>query len=305
MNRLEAMALFVRVAELGSFAAAASQLGVARSVVTRQIAALEAHLGSKLMVRSTRRLTLTTAGSTYLEKCRTILALVEEAESGVMEARQEPSGPLRISLPLSFGLRRLVPLLLEFARCWPKIQLSLDFSDRRQHLIESGIALSIRIMAQPEPGDIVRRLGSVRLQVVAAPDYLARHGCPQHPQELKAHTCLGYSQYLNNQPWQFSLDGQLRSLALPLALQANNGDALAEAAAQGMGISQQPDFIIAPYLADGRLVTLLQAFEPPPLGIYALLAGNRFLPHRVRVLIDFLAERLAEPSATPPSPSPQ
>jgi DNA-binding transcriptional LysR family regulator len=297
MQRLEAMALFVRVAELGSFSAAASQLGVARSVVTRQIAALESYLGSKLMVRSTRRLTLTAAGSAYLEKCRTILALVEEAESGVMEARQEPSGPLRISLPLSFGLRRLVPLLLEFATRWPKIQLSMDFSDRRQHLIEAGIDLSIRIMAQPEPGDIVRRLGSVQLQVVASPDYLARHGRPEHPQALKAHACLGYSQHLNNQPWQFLIDGQPRSLTLPLALQANNGDALAEAAVRGMGLTQQPDFIAAPYLAEQRLQTVLEAFAPSPLGLYALLPGNRFLPHRVRVLIDFLAERLAGASA--------
>ncbi|HYQ38019.1 MAG TPA: LysR family transcriptional regulator, partial [Pseudomonas sp.] len=158
MNRFDAMMLFVRVAELGSFSAAACQLGVARSVVTRQIAALEEHLGVKLMVRSTRSLSLTSAGSAYLEKCRVILELVEEAEAGVMEERLTPSGQLRVSLPLSYGLRRLVPLLLEFSQAYPEISLAMDFSDRQLNLIEEGIDLSIRITGQLDPGQIVRKL---------------------------------------------------------------------------------------------------------------------------------------------------
>ena len=293
MNRLDAMSLFVRVAELGSFSAAANQLGVARSVVTRQIAALEEHLGIKLMVRSTRRLSLTSAGSAYLDKCRVILELVEEAEAGVMEERLTPSGPLRVSLPLSFGLRRLVPLLLEFSQTYPQISLAMDFSDRQLNLIEEGIDLSIRITAQLNPGEIVRKLGNCRLLCVAAPDYLARHGRPQHPGELDRYACLGYSPQANNRPWTFQVDGQLQSFYLPLRLQANNGDALAEAAAQGLGIAVQPDFIVADLLAAGKLETLLEAFEPPALGIYAVLPSNRYLPQRVRVLIEFLSSRLA------------
>lgn len=293
MNRLDAMGLFVRVAELGSFSAAANQLGVARSVVTRQIAALEEHLGIKLMVRSTRRLSLTSAGSAYLDKCRVILELVEEAEAGVMEERLTPSGPLRVSLPLSFGLRRLVPLLLEFSQTYPQISLAMDFSDRQLNLIEEGIDLSIRITAQLNPGEIVRKLGNCRLLCVAAPDYLARHGRPQHPGELDRYACLGYSPQANNRPWTFQVDGQLQSFYLPLRLQANNGDALAEAAAQGLGIAVQPDFIVADLLAAGKLETLLEAFEPPALGIYAVLPSNRYLPQRVRVLIEFLSSRLA------------
>ncbi|MCC6074060.1 LysR family transcriptional regulator [Pseudomonas sp. GCM10022188] len=293
MNRLDAMGLFVRVAELGSFSAAANQLGVARSVVTRQIAALEEHLGIKLMVRSTRRLSLTSAGSAYLDKCRVILELVEEAEAGVMEERLTPSGPLRVSLPLSFGLRRLVPLLLEFSQTYPQINLAMDFSDRQLNLIEEGIDLSIRITAQLNPGEIVRKLGNCRLLCVVAPAYLARHGRPQHPGELDRYACLGYSPQANNRPWTFQVDGQLQSFYLPLRLQANNGDALAEAAAQGLGIAVQPDFIVADLLAAGKLETLLEAFEPPALGIYAVLPSNRYLPQRVRVLIEFLSSRLA------------
>lgn len=292
MNRLDAMSLFVRVAELGSFSAAASQLGVARSVVTRQIAALEEHLGIKLMVRSTRRLSLTSAGSAYLEKCRVILELVEEAEAGVMEERLTPSGPLRVSLPLSFGLRRLVPLLLEFSEAYPEISLAMDFSDRQLNLIEEGIDLSIRITSQLNPGEIVRKLGSCRLLSVAAPDYLARHGRPQHPEELAGHACLGYSPQVNNRPWTFRVDGHLQAFYLPLRLQANNGDALAQAAAQGLGITVEPDFIVADLLAAGKLETLLEAFEPPELGIYAVLPSNRYMPQRVRVLIEFLSSRL-------------
>ena len=299
MNRLDAMQLFVRVAELGSFSAAANQLGVDRSVVTRQIAALEEHLGSKLMVRSTRRLSLTSAGSSYLEKCRVILELVEEAEAGMMEERLTPRGQLRVSLPLSFGLRRLVPLLLAFSQAYPEISLAMDFSDRQLNLIEEGIDLSIRITAQPEAGEIVRRLGSSRLIAVAAPDYLARHGRPRHPSELAGHACLGYSPQANNRPWSFVVDGQRQSFQLPWRLQANNGDALAEAAKQGLGITVQPDFIVADALAAGRLEAVLEAFAPPPLGIYAVLPSNRYVPHRVRVLIEFLASGLAEVHSDP------
>lgn len=292
MNRLDAMNLFVRAADLGSFAAAAQQLGVARSVVTRQIAALEAHLGVKLMVRTTRRLTLTTAGAEYLRKCRTILDLVEAAEAEVMEARLMPRGALRISLPLSFGLTRIVPLLPQFLSTYPEISLALDFSDRQVNLIDEGIDLSIRIAARLEPGDVARKLGESRLLVAASPEYLREHGTPGHPAELTNHICLGYSIKGSNRPFSFLIDGEISHIQLQYRLQANNGDALAQAAAHGLGIAVLPDFIAAEFLRRNALVPILQAFEPPALGIHALLPSNRYLPHRVRVLIEFLAGAL-------------
>lgn len=295
MNRLDAMQVFVRVAELGSFAAAASQLGVARSVVTRQVAALEAHLGAKLLARSTRRLSLTSAGSAYLDRCRDILDRVQAAEAEVAEDRRALRGDLRIGLPLSFGLRRLAPLLTEFARAWPEVRLALDFTDRHLNLIEEGFDLSIRVTSRLEPGDVVRRLGASRLLTVASPAYLAGHGTPAHPSELADHACLGYSAHAANRPWPYTVDGKPHGFHVPLRLQANNGDALAEAAAQGLGITMQPDFIVGDCLATGRLVTLLEAHEPPALGIYAVLPGNRYLSPAVRTLIDFLAERLSAP----------
>ena len=293
MDRLDAMQLFMRVAELGSFAGAAQQLGVARSVVTRQIAGLEAHLGVKLMARSTRRLTLTSAGTAYLEKCRVILNLVEAAEIGVAEERQTPRGNIRISLPLSFGLKRLAPLLLDFSQRYPEVALDMDYSDRRVNLIEEGIDLSIRVTRRLDAGDVARRIGTSRMRVLASPDYLSRHGQPAHPAELAHHVCLGYTNAGAATTWQFVVDGQLENFPIRSRINANNGDVLTEAAAQGLGIACQPDFIAGSFIAAGRVVEILVDYPGPELGIYAMLPSNRHIPHRVRVLMDFLAARLA------------
>ena len=293
MDRLDAMHLFVRVAETGSFSGVAQQLGVARSVVTRQIAALEAHLGVKLMARSTRRLALTASGTAYLEKCRVILNLVEVAEADVAEERATPRGRIRVSVPLSFGLKRVAPLLLDFLRRYPEVGLDMDYSDRRANLIEEGIDLSIRIARRLEAGDVARRIGSGRMLVVAAPDYIARHGRPQHPAELAHHECLGYTAGNGSLAWQFLVDGQIESFPVRSRISANNGDVLTEAAAQGLGITCQPDFIADIFIAAGRVEAILADFPLPELGIYAVLPSNRHIPHRVRVLMDFLGERLA------------
>lgn len=290
MDRLDAMRLFVRVAELGSFSAVAQQLDLARSVVTRQIAGLESRLGVKLMARSTRRLSLTAAGAAYLEKCRVILNLVEAAENELTDENQAPRGHLRVSVPLSFGLKRVAPLLLDFARRYPEVTLDMDYSDRQVKLIEEGIDLSLRITRQLAGGDVARRIGSIRLYAVASPDYLARHGRPRHPAELIHHECLGYAVSGNAQQWQFTVDGQLQAFSVHSRIQANNGDVLLEAAAQGLGITLQPDFIVDAALAAGRVEAVLEDFPQPELGIHALLPGNRHVPHRVRVLMDYLTD---------------
>jgi len=297
MDRLDAMRLFVRVAELGSFSAVAQQLDLARSVVTRQIAGLESRLGVKLMARSTRRLSLTAAGAAYLEKCRVILNLVEAAENELTDENQAPRGHLRVSVPLSFGLKRVAPLLLDFARRYPEVTLDMDYSDRQVKLIEEGIDLSLRITRQLAGGDVARRIGSIRLYAVASPDYLARHGRPRHPAELIHHECLGYAVSGNAQQWQFTFDGQLQAFPVRSRIQANNGDVLVEAAARGMGITLQPDFIVEAALATGLVEPVLEDFPRPELGIHALLPGNRHVPHRVRVLMDFLAAGLSSPGS--------
>ena len=291
MDRLEGMRIFVRVAEMGSFAAVANQMNVARSVVTRQVAALEAHLGTKLIARSTRRLSLTSAGALYLEKCREILGLVEMAESELTDNRQAPRGLIRITLPLSFGVRQLTPLFSDFLRAHPDIELELDFNDRRVNLIEGGFDLAIRISDRLEQGDVARKIGSSRDVTLASPDYLARYGRPLHPDELAAHACLSYL-LVHRGGWVYRVDGELRWYAASGRLQANNGDALIAAAVQGLGITRAPTFIADQAVLAGQLEIILPEFATPELGIYAVFPGNRYVPHRVRVLVDFLAAHI-------------
>lgn len=299
MDQLNAMRTFVRVGELGSFAEAARQLGVARSVVTRQVAALERRLGVKLISRTTRRLALTSAGAGYLERSRVILNLVEAAETDIAAERAVPRGRIRIGLPLSFGLRRLAPLLLDFAAGHPEISLEMDYTDRHLNLVEEGFDLSVRVTSRLAPGDVARRLGKCRMMVVGAPEYLARHGRPTHPSGLAGHECLSYLGDANPQSWRFSIDGELASFDINSRIAANNGEALVEAAARGLGLTLQPDFIAEEWLADGRVVQVLEDYEVPALGVYALLPSGTHIPFRVRVLLDAIAERLP---SKPPGP---
>jgi DNA-binding transcriptional LysR family regulator len=292
MDRLDAMRQFVRVAELGSFSAAARQSGLARSIVTRHVAALELHLGAKLIARSTRRLALTSAGADYLEKCRVILNLVDAAESGAAAERQVPRGPIRMSLPVSFGRRYLTPLILDFARRFPEVSLDIDYVDRRSNLIEDGRDLAVRITQRPEPGSVARRLGTSRLFVVASPEYLGKHGAPRHPDDLVNHECLAYTGMANPHIWEFLVDGRAAAFPVRARVQANNGDALIDAAIAGFGLSSAPEFMAADALAAGQLRRTLEDFPIAELGIYGVLPGHRHVPHRVRVLLDFLAEKL-------------
>ena len=277
--------------QIGSFSAVAKQLDVARSVVTRKVAALENHLGIRLMARSTRRLTLTSAGAAYLEKSRAILDLVAAAQSDLNENKERPRGVIRISVPLSYGLKRLAPLLLDFSEIYPDVGLEMNFSDRRINLIEEGIDLTIRITSRPEPGDVNRRIGKERMIVVAAPDYLARHGTPCHPANLIRHLCLGYT-VGDRHTWQFRVGRKVEKFPVRSQLSANNGDVLVEAAARSLGITCQPDFITAGYVADGRLTEILSEFPVPELGIFGVLPGNHHVPYRVRLLLDWLAQRI-------------
>ena len=303
MDKLDAMQSFVRVAQAGSFTAVAEQMQVARSVVTRQIAALESQLAVKLMTRSTRSLTLTAAGAAYLEKCRVILNLVDAAESSLVEEKAVPRGRIRLALPLSFGLQRLMPHLLAFAQTHAHIELLLNFSDQRANLNEEGIDLAIRITADLQPGDIVRKLGQCRLLTTASPSYLALHGDVRHPSQLQHHECLVYSMANNSATWPYLVDGHVQTFAVRGRLTANNGVALMQAAAQGMGISLQPDFLTEPFLQSKEVVEILSDFESPALGIYAVLPSNRYIPHRVAVLMDYLASVLAQEKATMAAPT--
>ena len=292
MDKFKLMETFVRVAELGSFTAVANQLGVPRSLITRQIAALESQLGIKLMTRSTRSLSLTTAGAAYLEKCRVILNLVDATESNLSKEQIAPKGLIRISLPLSFGLEKLLPILMEFLKENTEINLAMDFSDRHSNLIEEGLDIAVRITSRLDSTDIVRKLGVCKLLTVASRQYLAKHGTPSSPVELSHHECLDYSLQPFISSWSYFVNGELADVAIQGRLVANNGDALALAASKGLGIVRQPDFIVEHYIQEGRLVPILLDFEMPELGIYAVLPSNRYIPHRIAVLMEFISKSL-------------
>ncbi len=291
MDRLDSMRIFIRVVELGSFAAAAQQMNVAPSVVTRQLAALEQHLGIKLLARSTRRLSLTSAGAAYLEKCREILRLVEFAEADVLDDRQSPRGHIRITLPVSFGVHQLMPLFGAFLKAHPEISLELEFSDQRVNLIEGGFDLAIRISDRLKPGDVARKIGKSRSVIVAAPSYLAQNGRPQHPQDLLKHECFGYL-LASRSSWAFVVDGVLQWFPIHGRLQATSGDALLTAAIAGLGITSAPCFMADQAIRAGKLEVLLSEFDSAELGIYAIYPSNRYIPHRVDVLVDYLAQQI-------------
>lgn len=285
------MQTFIRVAEAGSFAAVAEQMSLARSAVTRQIAALENHLGVKLIARSTRRLSLTAEGTAYLDRCRDILDRVEDAEGQLAGRRGATGGPIRASVPMSFGLLHLMPLIAEYGDLHPDVRLELDFSDRRVDLIEDGFDLALRISGQLPETQVVRRISVCRSVVAAAPSYLKRHGMPRHPDDLVRHQCLTYSLAMRSS-WPFLIDGSLYPVEVSGRLIANNGDALQDAAIRGMGIVYEPTFLAATALRTGQLTAILGDFALPVLDIHAVFPGNRFVPQRVRAFVDFLAARL-------------
>lgn len=291
MDRLAAMQTFVRVAEAGSFTAVANQLNVARSAITRQIAALESYLGVKLIARSTRRLSLTSEGASYIEQCREILDRIDEAEGDLAGERQTLRGVIRASVPMTFGLLHLTPLILEFSRIHPDIRIDLDFNDRHVNLIEEGMDLALRITDHLPDTTVARRLTRCRSVVVAAPAYLKRHGEPRHPDELVHHACLSYT-LGSRTTWAFLVDGAQHLVDISGPLTANNGNALQEAAIQGFGIVYEPTFIAAEPVRQGQLVTILSDFPTPTYDMYAVFPGTRFVPQRVRSFVDFLAERL-------------
>ncbi len=287
LDRVTGMQVFARVAALGSFSAAGRALGLSQTGVTKHVAALEALLGTRLLHRTTRRLTLTETGRSYLEACERILAEIAEAEALVGAEGVEAHGTLRLNVPLSFGVREIAPALAAFSAAHPALTIELGLNDRRVDLIEEGWDLAVRIGALADSGLIARRLASSRLVVCAAPAYLDRHGTPRRPEELKGHNCLGYT-LSDASGWRFG------DQAYPVSgtLRAPNGAALVAAAVAGLGLVYQPTFLVAEALRAGTLVALDLGAPCPTLPIHALMPPGR-RPAKTRAFVDYLAERFA------------
>ena len=307
LDRFTSMRVFIEAATHASLSAAGRVLGLSPAMATRHLDALEARLGVKLLHRTTRRLTLTDAGTDYLATSRRILQELGEAESEIAAQRTEAAGRLRINLPLSFGTRFIAPLLPAFCERYPRVEIELGLSDAQQDLIEGGWDLALRIGHLADSALKARRLADCPMLICAAPAYLARHGTPRRVAELSAHNCLSYtlSPLQGRGTWAFGAAGAIQ-VPVQGNLKANNGDALLAAALGGQGVIYQPRFIVGDALAAGALVAL--ELDQPALdlgGLHVLFPADRRPPAKVRAMIDYLVESLgtaaADRTAVPPA----
>ncbi len=297
MDDLSGIAVFAAVVEAGSFTKAGQRLGLSKSAVSKQITRLEARLGAQLLQRTTRRLSLTEVGRAFYERCRRIVSEAEEAELAVTRLQEAPRGVLRLSAPVSFGLEYLGRALPDFMERFPEVQIDMECADRTVDLVEEGFDLAVRIGWLADSSLVARRIAPCRRAVMAAPDYLAAHGTPRHPDELAGHACLTYSYLQRGQQWDFvdPENGRTFSVGVSGPMHANNGHMLADAAAAGRGVIWGPTFICRRALREGRLVPILEDYEAPSIAIHAVYPPNRHLSAKVRSFIDFLVERFAGP----------
>jgi len=292
MDRLAALEAFARVAETGSFSAAARALNLSKSLISRQVSALEAELGARLISRTTRSLTLTEAGRGYYEQVTRILAQMEEADLSVSQLQATPRGKLRVNAPMSFSLLRLAPALPDFLALYPEIDVDLVMNDRRVDLMEEGFDLAIRIGRLTDSSLVARKLSPVQRLIVASPAYLAERGTPEVPADLRRHDCLCYSNADTIDEWRFcEADGRPVTIEVKGRVRANNGDLLRIAALRGLGFVDLPNFLVAGDIESGALVPVLQDYVKQDGGVYAVYPHARYLPPKIRVFIDFLAER--------------
>jgi DNA-binding transcriptional LysR family regulator len=296
MDRLKQIESFVAVSTKGSLTAAALAEGVAPAVIGRRIDALEERLGVKLLVRTTRRITLTHEGSAFLEDCQRLLADLANAEASVTAGGVKASGHLRITAPAGFGRRHVAPLVPAFLAQHPEVSLSLNLSDRVVDIVNEGFDCAIRVGDLPDSSLVSLRLADNRRLCVAAPDYLARAGTPASPADLTKHQCLTLSSDASQtRGWAFLVDGQVTHLRPGGRLDCSDGQVLHRWCVQGLGIAWRSTWEVEGDIAAGRLVSLLQDYAAPPNGIYAVFPQRRHLPLRVRLWIDFVKHSFGDP----------
>ena len=294
MNKLAAMMTFRRVAELGGFAAAARDLDLSNAAVSKHVRELELELGAVLFARTTRRLSLTEAGRTYLAHCIRILDQITAAEEELGDLRGRPRGRLRISAPMSFGILHIAPLLADFAARYTDIRLDLALDDRVVDLVDAGFDIGLRVRASlPDSSLAARKLCDIERVVVAAPAYLERHGTPATPDDLAAHRLLGYSLADDPDSWLFHSGDQVRAFEIDPFVRANSALALRELCLRGSGIAYTPRFVVDADIRRGGLVPLLAAYPSPVYALHAVLPAGRALAPKVRVFVDYLADRFA------------
>ncbi|WP_078083325.1 LysR substrate-binding domain-containing protein [Microbulbifer mangrovi] len=290
MGKWEGVSEFVAVAEAGSFTGAARKLGISTAQVSRQVSALEARLSTKLLYRTTRKVSVTEVGTVYYQHCRQVLDGLAEAERAVTDLQQVPRGRLRLTAPVTYGETTLAPLVNDFALRYPELQVEMELTNQKLDLVAEGYDLAIRLGQLTDSSMMARRLGSRTLHVCASPGYLSSHGEPHSLSELARHNCLpGTLDY-----WRFREQGRSRNIRVNGSFRCNSGRALVDAAVKGIGIVQLPDYYVDEYLQGGQLVSLLEHYRERDDGIWGIYPHNRHLSPKVSMLLDFLDEFIDE-----------
>lgn len=289
MDRLQAIQSFIAVVEAGSFVAAAEALGQSKAAVSRHVQELEAHLGTRLLHRTTRRLSLTPEGRLFHARGQGLLADLADAEAEVSARSAQAVGTVRVNAPVTFGHLHLAPLWADFEQRHPRVRLEVTLSDRMVDLVDEGFDLAIRIARLGASSLVSRPLSSTRMVLCASPAYLARHGEPTHPGELAGHTIWAYSGFSMGDEWPFDgPEGPVVATVHP-TLRSNSGETCRIGALRGHAIVLQPSFLVGQDLLDGSLVELMPAYRSVRLGIHAVYPSRKHLPSKVRLLVDHLA----------------
>lgn len=295
MDLLQAMKTYTAVVDAGSFVGAMEATGLSKPAVSRHVGELEEHLGTRLLQRTTRRLSMTSEGQAYYLRCKEILSAVQEAEAEVGASTLEAQGPLRIGAPQTFGALHLAGLWGRFAAENPQVTLDIVLSDRTVDLVEEGYDLVVRIARLTESSLVTRPLARTRMVLCASPAYLAAHGTPTDPKELAGHNVISYSYWASGNTWTFQGPAGEVSVRTRSRIHANNGDTCRAAALADQGIILQPDFLIYEDLRAGSLLELMPDFRAAELGIFAVYPTRKQLPLKVRRLVDFLVAALRDP----------
>ncbi len=293
MDLLSPMRTFVRVVEAGSFTAVATEQNTTQPTISRQIAALEEHLGARLLTRTTRALTLTDDGRAFYEHALRALEAVSEAEGVVGRRRGKPSGLLRLATPVVFGRLHIVPRLPAFLARFPDVSVEIIMSDSFADLVEQGIDVAIRVGEVTDPGLIAKRIGIVRRVTVAAPAYLKRHRAPTTPAELTDHDCIVYTRLATGNRWTFESSTGPTTVEVTGRFKADNSEAVREGVLGGLGVAVIPAFAFRDEIETDAVRVLLKDFEPRQLPMHAVYPSRRFVPLKVRAVIDHLADEFA------------